>query len=1554
MVEGVPILLFNDASLAKCKLILGIRQESNLKHASILLPECVNDTHGYHLGCYRKFAALPKIHRHKLEVKSVGAIKAKPSPKTTRSRISSTTPSVRTGLFASVCIFCNNFRKKILGKEQKLLNAKTCNFEMRIRKYITWKNDKRLTARLQGVDFRVKEVKYHGCCRVKYQNEAIKIHRRNKSAPNERTEDNYWYTVREAHKKSFISLTAHIQDIVISNQEVASLKGIYQFYKHLMFEFGGDYAEEVAETRNWNLREKILKFFKDRVKIAKVGNDRAVYPSTLSKVEAHRKLSGNNRKEIENIRHLALLLRDGILKAHKRVLPDELKLKDIEQGEVDIPPMLLTFFEYLIGGPDIQRRNAPMKQIRIKSICQDSIFSATSGRKKPKKHLMLGVAIKSMTGSRKVIEVLNRLGHIASYHVLEEVETEITFEATKEHMATPHGMGVGPDYGTGVAWDNFDRFVETDSGKDTLHDTVGITYQALPTRVDSSIARADTTDSSTDLIENVNESVSRRKRRRSYVPHGLQIEPYRKKPRMVSSKLCSREDEKRKKYESRLPSFHEGWKMDILWSSGFLPCDQTPVPMWAGWNSLLIPKTGYIHKIWYLPQINESPTSRSVVAETMKRSLNIAAEGGRETIAVTYDLAIAKLAMQIQAEETPKYDAIFVALGAFHIEMAFFSALGKVVAESGGPDILNECEVLAGGSLKSFLHGKNYKRCRKMHDILSLSLEVLHFESFLTSIEDGEEVTILMNQERKAMQENCEASESNFSKRVDELLEKYWQFFQATKAGEHGKTAKFWIQYVEFLQLYHNFSRSVRNGDFDLYVSCLPRIANMFFALNHSNYSRWTVRYYDNLLKLETTHPEVYSDFKKGWFAVRRTRKSFSSTPIDLALEQTINADAASQRRGISYMTNSISARQRWAESHFLRTTIVSKVLDELGMAKKEDISKDLRNAQMINDNLNVRRVLSAIQDTMNPFHPDTEKECLYNLSTGKAASKGTENFLLNIDKIGEVERQKFTDECVKDPARFEERIQNQRLQTFATESGKKKLKAVDGKLIEACLIRDIFGSLLCYAVDNRIDISEVLKYPLSPVPLSICHVDGSMHKSQKSTLMKHLESKIKSDPPNTVDATIVDGVFFLHIHQNLPNTYGGVARYLLGRLMELEGREIHFVSDKWVEPSIKGDERQSRVMSSTAEIYTLRGASQKRPAKWLPALKSTSFKQCLIKFLVDYWADDSFANIIGDKVLFANSGNDCFKYTVSNGTVVKEEAVKFYSTHEEADNRMFFHLSMISPPSNVVVRTADTDCLIIALGCKHFYADNLKIYLEVGVLSNNSLRFIDINGLHSAIGETFCKALPAYHAFTGCDYTASFSRKGKVMPLKILEKDLRAQHTFAAIGIMNMDENAYQVFEQFVCRMYGQKGVSSVDDARTNIFFSKYRSTKNRPSFAKKLDGSAMPPCRRVLIEKVKRTGLVTRRWMSAALPHPPPEDPEQCGWRLEGTAYGIIWFEGDPAPKNFDICSEDDSAETFEGVYSFEFLDENNIIISFLFSEIIIETDQDSSDDESCDDED
>ena len=65
-------------------------------------------------------------------------------------------------------------------------------------------------------------------------------------------------------------------------------------------------------------------------------------------------------------------------------------------------------------------------------------------------------------------------------------------------------------------------------------------------------------------------------------------------------------------------------KCDFLWLADFMFNDNDTTPMWAGCNAKYSPQKKTTQKIWYLPQINQSPTSTSVVAETMRRSLRIA------------------------------------------------------------------------------------------------------------------------------------------------------------------------------------------------------------------------------------------------------------------------------------------------------------------------------------------------------------------------------------------------------------------------------------------------------------------------------------------------------------------------------------------------------------------------------------------------------------------------------------------------------------------------------------------------------------------------------------------------------------------------------------------------------------------------------------------------------------------------------------------------------------------------------------------------------------------
>ena len=58
------------------------------------------------------------------------------------------------------------------------------------------------------------------------------------------------------------------------------------------------------------------------------------------------------------------------------------------------------------------------------------------------------------------------------------------------------------------------------------------------------------------------------------------------------------------------------------------------------------------------------------------------------------------------------------------------------------------------------------------------------------------------------------------------------------------------------------------------------------------------------------------------------------------------------------------------------------------------------------------------------------------------------------------------------------------------------------------------------------------------------------------------------------------------------------------------------------------------------------------------------------------------------------------------------------------------------------------------------------------------------MNQIYSSLGQLLSSALPAFHALFGCDYTAAFSRKGKVCPFKCLENSKEAQCAFSNLAV--------------------------------------------------------------------------------------------------------------------------------------------------------------------------
>ena len=342
------------------------------------------------------------------------------------------------------------------------------------------------------------------------------------------------------------------------------------------------------------------------------------------------------------------------------------------------------------------------------------------------------------------------------------------------------------------------------------------------------------------------------------------------------------------------------------------------------------------------------------------------------------------------------------------------------------------------------------------------------------------------------------------------IFDKQESYRDKTRNGTHGKTAQFWFAYVEMVQLYYQFTRSITMGYLDLCIHSLYNISSLFLTFNHDKFTRRLVVYHNNLLKLQNTHSQLYEVFRNGCFAIKRTSKQFSHVPVDLTLEQSINADAACQRARISALTNSISARQRWAQSHSIIATVISKVFEKMGLTRKEDVTEELKSHRMNKNCQDLEKLINGIAETMNPFSGLIDKNYLFNIVTGKATQKKTATFLLDIMETGRKTRDQVIEDSVKDSGRFSRSIKRQKIENYATQAGRFKVTRVSDKKL-VTVTRDLIGSILFHILQAKVDMGEVLRYLLILVPLSLCHHDGTMQNTPKSKLLVALENRINS-----------------------------------------------------------------------------------------------------------------------------------------------------------------------------------------------------------------------------------------------------------------------------------------------------------------------------------------------------------------------------------------------------------------------------------------------------------
>ena len=553
-----------------------------------------------------------------------------------------------------------------------------------------------------------------------------------------------------------------------------------------------------------------------------------------------------------------------------------------------------------------------------------------------------------------------------------------------------------------------------------------------------------------------------------------------------------------------------------------------------------------------------------------------------------------------------------------------------------------------------------------------------------------------------------------------------------------------------------------------------------------------------------------------------------------------------------------------------------------------------------------MQKLLESFQNCSSPFDTD-ERKALFCLSSGKPAPPEVMEDLLECEQRGISAFNNFVQQRLMEKSvSFHSPMKKLSLKTFSYTHVKTKVQSTKNKTVQIAAQRNIFGQLLVLAREHDISLEKALTYPMSPVPWALANPDGLPVKTDKAKLMHMLEKHVDFEHPQLESCTfVIDGNAMLQSLVGLPGTFGELAQKIFSLLPKSE--RVDFVTDTYQEHSIKASERARR---GTTETFLLKGPLTKIPKDWKGFLSNGQNKMEVMKLVLSEWQKTDYASKLKGRRIYFTTGHECTCLFSEDGlTVSGDPQPDLHSVQEEADTKIILHCchQVNTHPSSqgIVVRSPDTDVFILLL----YHVRNIQhqVFLDIGV--GNKRRLLNISKLEEMHGREQCDAVLGLHAFSGCDSTSSFVRKGKITVLKKFRKDSGYCKTFASLGSLNLENDFHDGIEQFVCCLYGRPKYTSVDKLRYDLCLEKFQTGGGSGplSACDGTDLSLLPPCKTSLRLHTERANYQTLIWKNAHIQTPDIPSPVGKGWQEDESGLQIQWTEGDILPGELvDILCE------------------------------------------------
>ena len=547
--------------------------------------------------------------------------------------------------------------------------------------------------------------------------------------------------------------------------------------------------------------------------------------------------------------------------------------------------------------------------------------------------------------------------------------------------------------------------------------------------------------------------------------------------------------------------------------------------------------------------------------------------------------AIAKL-IQWNWPDTYGEKHFITVLGGLHIEMAALNVIGDWLEDSGWVEALVQAKVASAGTAESFLKATHVTRTRYAHQVTASSLYILLKKSYASYLESSEP-----GDQHKAFEEWC------------------------VKRKQEAPQFNFWYTALQLELLVLTFIKSLRTGNFALYVDSLTKLAPWFFILGHTNYARWVPVHLRDMANLCTAHPEMAVEFNNGNFTVRKTGRVFSAMAIDQAHEH--NNCAIKSDGGAIGLTQSPDALRRWMVAGPEVVRMISEFEASIlkGATPSQRHHEQTRSSQALFVQ-QVQSLVEVVEEMGNPFLEGTQD--LLRLDTRDVMDPAVVSSVCSAEKKGVEQYQIFVAERLQDQSTLiSEPIKKNKLLLFSRPPPAKKSSA---SLRVSSLKNDVslFSRLYIACQSRDGNLEEFFRHENQACPPSLSQ-HGKLRLGTKADLLPCLENLIEQNdnlPALHPDVIILDGaavVNFLKPH--VSSTFDDYAHkvflpYVLSQVNR--ANRVDIVWDRYFNNSLKSQTRSKRGKGIRRRVE----ASSSLPGNWQEFLRIDANKMsCLLSW---------------------------------------------------------------------------------------------------------------------------------------------------------------------------------------------------------------------------------------------------------------------------------------------------------------------------------------------------